>query len=263
MMGRAGRPQYDTFGVAAIITDDSRHSFYEKLCQANGAIESSLKNSFVEHLNSEIVLGNVRNLEEGLLWLKSTYYYVRAIKNPEHYLGPSIDNAERYLLNHVSDAVRVLESNDLLRFTEHNMFRSTQFGSAMSRFCLDLESTSRYISTPKAASASKILQILSKSHEFIDIKFASGDKGIINQILKENKVRFKETSGKIKEIWEKIFYSIQVIFIQSKFTNTGRLSSGTLILAGPTPRPLIKTHPTTAHRLSSSAKVIIQSFKEN
>jgi len=40
MMGRAGRPQFDTFGVAVIITDDSRKTFYESLCQGNIVIES-------------------------------------------------------------------------------------------------------------------------------------------------------------------------------------------------------------------------------
>lgn len=40
MMGRAGRLQYDTFGVAVIITDDSRKGFYENLAQGTQKITS-------------------------------------------------------------------------------------------------------------------------------------------------------------------------------------------------------------------------------
>lgn len=54
------------------------------------------------------------------------------------------------------------------------------------------------------------MQLLSKADEFGEIKFSAGDKGIVNEALKESKVRFKETSGKIKDIWEKIFYAVQV-----------------------------------------------------
>jgi ATP-dependent DNA helicase HFM1/MER3 len=40
MMGRAGRPQFDPFGVAVIITDDTRKQHYQDLCQGSVAVES-------------------------------------------------------------------------------------------------------------------------------------------------------------------------------------------------------------------------------
>jgi hypothetical protein len=52
--------------------------------------------------------------------------------------------------------------------------------------------------------------LLSRAEEFAETKFTAGDKGIINETLKGCKVRLKETTGRIKEIWEKIFYSVQV-----------------------------------------------------
>lgn len=51
MMGRAGRPQYDTFGVAVIITDDTRKTFYETFCQKAIAIESQYKSHLRIYLN--------------------------------------------------------------------------------------------------------------------------------------------------------------------------------------------------------------------
>lgn len=47
-------------------------------------MESNLFPNLSEHLLTEIVMGNVRNLEEAMQWLQTTFFYVRAIqgKNP-------------------------------------------------------------------------------------------------------------------------------------------------------------------------------------
>lgn len=45
--------------------------------------------------------------------------------------------------------------------------------------------------------------------EYNELKFNSGDKGILNKAVKDPLLRFKE-STKIKEIWEKVFYLIQI-----------------------------------------------------
>lgn len=52
--------------------------------------------------------------------------------------------------------------------------------------------------------------MISKASEYDDVKFAAGDKGIINELLKKSLVRYKE-SVKVKELWEKIFYCIQIV----------------------------------------------------
>lgn len=36
----------------------------------------------IEHLNAEIVLDTIRNLEDAIKWLRTTFFYVRAIRNP-------------------------------------------------------------------------------------------------------------------------------------------------------------------------------------
>lgn len=43
-------------------------------------IESNLKTDLVEHLNAEIVLETVTNLRDAINWLRTTFFYVRAIK---------------------------------------------------------------------------------------------------------------------------------------------------------------------------------------
>lgn len=56
MMGRAGRPQFDTVGVAVIMTEAGLKPRYEKLVNSETILESGLHKSLTEHLNSEITL---------------------------------------------------------------------------------------------------------------------------------------------------------------------------------------------------------------
>ena len=45
----------------------------------------SLHKNLIEHLNAEIVLGTIPQLSVALDWLKSTFLYVRIMKNAEYY----------------------------------------------------------------------------------------------------------------------------------------------------------------------------------
>jgi len=38
-----------------------------------------------EHLNAEVVLQTITDLSLAMAWLKSTYLFVRAVKNPRNY----------------------------------------------------------------------------------------------------------------------------------------------------------------------------------
>lgn len=46
-------------------------------------VESTLGNRMAEHLNAEIALGTIINMETAMQWVQSTFYYVRVKKNPK------------------------------------------------------------------------------------------------------------------------------------------------------------------------------------
>ncbi|KAL3186310.1 hypothetical protein MRX96_028035 [Rhipicephalus microplus] len=73
MVGRAGRPQYDTCGTAVIMTKSSLKEEYE--AQGQSVLESSLlRSGLAEHLNAELVLGSLPqpNLSGCLAWIRET-----------------------------------------------------------------------------------------------------------------------------------------------------------------------------------------------
>jgi replicative superfamily II helicase len=48
-------------------------------------IESNLHRHLTEHLNAEVVLQTITDLDVAMRWLSSTFLYIRASKNPRHY----------------------------------------------------------------------------------------------------------------------------------------------------------------------------------
>lgn len=88
MMGRAGRPQFDTSGTAVIMTASSTAPRYRALATGSEAVESCLQSSIIEHLASEICLGTVTSLTGALRWLQSTFLSIRMAANPRQYRLP-------------------------------------------------------------------------------------------------------------------------------------------------------------------------------
>ncbi|PAV84248.1 hypothetical protein WR25_16564 isoform D [Diploscapter pachys] len=85
MLGRAGRPQYDSKGQGILITNHSELQFYLSLMNQQLPIESQLIARLPDMLNAEIVLGTINSVSEAMTWLGYTYLYVRMLKNPTLY----------------------------------------------------------------------------------------------------------------------------------------------------------------------------------
>lgn len=85
MLGRAGRPQFDSYGEGIIITGHSELQYYLSLMNQQLPIESQFVSKLADQLNAEIVLGTVQNAREACNWLGYTYLYVRMLRNPTLY----------------------------------------------------------------------------------------------------------------------------------------------------------------------------------
>ena len=71
MLGRAGRPQYDTKGEGILITNHSELQFYLSLMNQQLPIESQFIGKLADNLNAEVVLGTVQNAREAVKWIGS------------------------------------------------------------------------------------------------------------------------------------------------------------------------------------------------
>lgn len=93
MMGRAGRPQYDTFGEGIIITTTTELQFYLSLFNQQLPVESQLVSKLADNLNAECVLGTVTTIKDATTWLGYSYLFVRMLRNPNLY-GVGVDAVE-------------------------------------------------------------------------------------------------------------------------------------------------------------------------
>jgi activating signal cointegrator complex subunit 3 len=85
MMGRAGRPQFDTQAFAVILVHEPKKTFLKKFLYEPFPVESSLHKQLAPHLNAEIAAGTVASPQDAMDYLTWTYFFRRMLMNPCFY----------------------------------------------------------------------------------------------------------------------------------------------------------------------------------
>uniref|UniRef100_A0A8C9V9Z6 U5 small nuclear ribonucleoprotein 200 kDa helicase n=1 Tax=Scleropages formosus TaxID=113540 RepID=A0A8C9V9Z6_SCLFO len=174
MLGRAGRPQYDTKGEGILITSHGELQYYLSLLNQQLPIESQMVGKLPDMLNAEIVLGNVQN--DAVNWLGYTYLYVRMLRNPTLY-GVSHDERssdhllERRRLDLVHTAASMLDKNGLIKYDKRTgSFQVTDLGRIASHFYITHDSIHTYNQLLKPTlSEIELFRVFSLSSEFRNI----------------------------------------------------------------------------------------------
>jgi activating signal cointegrator complex subunit 3 len=85
MMGRAGRPQFDTHGVAVIMVHEPKKNFYRKFLYEPFPVVSHLHEVLADHINAEVASGTIRSVQDTMDYLTWTYFFRRLVQNPAYY----------------------------------------------------------------------------------------------------------------------------------------------------------------------------------
>ncbi|POS84876.1 Sec63-domain-containing protein [Erysiphe pulchra] len=139
MLGRAGRPQYDTYGEGIIITTQTEMQYYLSLLNQQLPIESQFLGRLADCLNAEIVLGNIRDRAEGVDWLGYTYLFVRMLRSPGLYsVGADYEDdntLEQKRVDLIHSAAVVLEKSNLIKYDKSSgKLQSTELGRIASHY---------------------------------------------------------------------------------------------------------------------------------
>ncbi|KAL9103884.1 MAG: hypothetical protein Q9163_001121 [Psora crenata] len=149
MLGRAGRPQYDTFGEGIIITNQSEMQYYLSLMNQQLPIESQFVSKLADNLNAETVLGNVRSRDEGVEWLGYTYLFVRMLRSPGLYsVGAEYEQdetLEQKRVDLIHSAATVLEKSSLVKYDKKSgKLQPTELGRIASHYYISHNSMLTY-----------------------------------------------------------------------------------------------------------------------
>ena len=146
MLGRAGRPQFDTSGIARIFTQEAKKAFYKHFLHTGFPVESSLHNVLDNHLGAEASAGTIGTKQDALDYLTWTFFFRRLHKNPSYY-GLEISSEEHntiaaqqlaneYMVELVDKSLGELEESGCISLHSNGDLNSTPLGKIMSYYYL-------------------------------------------------------------------------------------------------------------------------------
>lgn len=159
MLGRAGRPQFDSSGIARIFTQDSKKAFYKHFLHTGFPVESSLHNVLDNHLAAEISANTVATTQDALDYLTWTFFFRRIHKNPSYY-GLEISPEEQSTMAaqaHANDFMVGLVEKSLSELAESSCIDSqpngdidpTPYGKIMSYYYLSHKTIRSFLKNAK------------------------------------------------------------------------------------------------------------------
>jgi len=200
MLGRAGRPQYDTYGEGVIITNHSELQYYLSLLNQQLPIESQFVSKLADNLNAEIVLGTVRNRDEAVQWLGYTYLYVRMLKSPGLYgVGVDYQEDDNGLIQKRADiahsAAVLLEKCHLIKYERASgRFQSTELGRIASHYYVTYNSMATYNQHLRPTmSTLELFRVFALSNEFKLLPVRQEEKLELGKLLERVPIPVKES----------------------------------------------------------------------
>uniref|UniRef100_A0A182NAQ3 DNA 3'-5' helicase n=1 Tax=Anopheles dirus TaxID=7168 RepID=A0A182NAQ3_9DIPT len=183
MIGRAGRAEYSEDGVAVILTTDANMARYRKIVTETVPIESQLHRKLPELLNSEIAHGIIFDQPAVMEWIKSTFFFVRARANPDHYHLTGGRLLEEEVEKLCTETIESLEANELIMKQRSNMIVPSACGRLMARNQLSFQTMKLLQQDMKGKETlSEMLALITRASEFSEYKCRQGEKKILNAL---------------------------------------------------------------------------------
>eukprot|EP00592_Proboscia_alata_P006048 CAMPEP_0194352806 /NCGR_PEP_ID=MMETSP0174-20130528/1245_1 /TAXON_ID=216777 /ORGANISM="Proboscia alata, Strain PI-D3" /LENGTH=2344 /DNA_ID=CAMNT_0039121105 /DNA_START=159 /DNA_END=7193 /DNA_ORIENTATION=- len=202
MLGRAGRPQYDTEGEGLIMTNHSKLQYYLSLTNQQLPIESQLIKCLADHLNAEVVLNSIQSLEEGVDWLRYSFLQVRMSLHPTLYgISEALAKEDPELIQRRRDLIHTaatrLETSNLVRYDRRSgSLQSTPLGRVASHFYISHASMALYSRHLRPnMSDIELLRLFSLSGEFAHITVREDEKLELVKLSQKVPIPVKESPG--------------------------------------------------------------------
>ena len=195
MIGRAGRPQFETEGKAVIMTRTAKQQDYLELAGGTQLVESHLASAMVGHVNAEIALGTITDIPTVLSWLKFSFLWVRIRKSPQHYGIAAVDSAstqrlEDRLQEMVLEDIRKLTDLKAITLSDDMLLRPTHAGKQMAKWCIAYETFQilhEGLQRPEHLSTGDLILLIAQAKEYADVVLRSNEKTPLKALNKPKK----------------------------------------------------------------------------
>ena len=196
MLGRAGRPQFDSSGIARIFTQDAKKSFYKHFLHTGFPVESSLHNVLENHFGAEASAGTIGTKQDALDYLTWTFFFRRLHKNPSYY-GLEISAEEHntiaaqqlandYMIELVDKSLGELAESACITLHSNGDVDPTPLGKIMSYYYLSHKTIRRLTNLAKAeASFEEVLSWMCGATEFDELPVRHNE-DLINAEMEKN-----------------------------------------------------------------------------
>ena len=196
MLGRAGRPQFDTSGIARIFTQDAKKEFYKHFLHTGFPVESSLHNVLDNHLGAEVSAGTIGTKQDALDYLTWTFFFRRLHKNPSYY-GLEISAEEHntvaaqalandYMISMVDTSLESLATSSCLALHSNGDVDPTSLGKIMSYYYLSHLTIRKLLTNAKPiATFADVLGWMCLATEFDELPVRHNE-DLINTELSQN-----------------------------------------------------------------------------
>ncbi|AXR79683.1 DEAD/DEAH box helicase [Natrarchaeobaculum sulfurireducens] len=182
MLGRAGRPGYDDVGYGWVVCDTAEADKYRRLLTDGKEIESRLAESLETHLNAEIAMGTITDLEDVMDWLETTFFYVRGQSKPAEYDFPNLRERVRNCLEDLVERGFVETDADL-------SIEATPRGVLASKYYLRLETAATFADLADAVAdgatlePGDVLEAVATAEEFDSVSARQDERDAISAVL--------------------------------------------------------------------------------
>lgn len=195
MIGRAGRPQFDTHGKAVIMTAQENGQKYRALADSQEVIESQIAPRLCDAINSEIAGGLIHDVGDLMLWINKLYLSVRFRKNPGYYdPDGSLRRAgkgdlDAMLQELCMQFIRELSEYKMITSTDGFCLAPTQTGQLISRHYIRFATMKTLSDLKQTATLSEIIEKLSYAAEFESMTVKQNEKRQLKEL--NTKILFK------------------------------------------------------------------------
>lgn len=190
IFGRAGRPQYEDVGVAYICTSGEKLTHYIDAITSAHPIESTFLRGLIDALNSEIALGSVSTLDDGISWLGFTYLYTRLRKAPRVYgldahdieADPSLMQRRRHWIAHAAQAL--VQHGMVIFDMGASTLRPTNTGRIASRYYLSHKTIGTFLERLRnGLGEADALDIMSRAADFEQIALRENEEDELRSLM--------------------------------------------------------------------------------